>query len=104
MATTAMLLPRSICSWIVPRRRLMSPMTSPRWSPGVTVSTFMTGSSRIGPVFLLDLQALFHRRYEFARHGAAHRLVFEYEAAAALERLEDDPDFRELTGAARLLL
>ena len=35
-------------------------------------------------VFLLDLEALFHGRHEFARHGAAGRLVDELEAGAAL--------------------
>ncbi len=55
-------------------------------------------------IFLLDLEPLLHRRHVFARHGAARGRIDEFESLAALERLEGDPHFGELTGAAGLLL
>ncbi len=62
------------------------------------------GEVREHAVFLLHLQALFHRRHEFARHRAADRFVDELEARAALQRLELDPHFGELARTAGLLL
>ena len=55
-------------------------------------------------IFLLNLEPLLHRRHVLARHGAARGRIDEFEALAALERLERDPHFGELTGAASLLL
>ena len=41
------------CDWIMPRRRLRSPTTSPTWSCGVVTSTSMIGSRMIGPAFFM---------------------------------------------------
>ncbi len=38
--------------WMRPRRDVMSPMTSPMYSSGVTTSTAITGSSSTGAAFL----------------------------------------------------
>ena len=55
-------------------------------------------------VLLLHLETLLDRRHELLRHRPADGFVDEFEAAAALQGLEHDPHFGELTGAAGLLL
>ncbi len=41
-------LPRASICWTRPRRDVMSPITSPMYSSGVTTSTSMTGSRMTG--------------------------------------------------------
>jgi len=50
------------------------------------------------------ISTVFDRRDEFARDRAADDLVDEFEAHAALQRLEDDLDFGVLAGTTGLLL
>src|SRR5581483_1773798 len=48
--------------------------------------------------------ALLHRGDELPRNRASHHVIHELEARAALQRLDAQEHFAELTGAAGLLL
>ena len=54
--------------------------------------------------FLAFLEAFFHRRPEFTRHGAAGNLRFEHKATAGLTGFDGVIDLGELAGAAGLFL
>src|SRR3990170_1082906 len=100
-----------------PRRELRSPMTSPRYSSGVTTSTAMTGSSSFGwarPIAFFNptqpptlnpirlhrlLDAEVDRGYVLARDLAADDLVEELVALARLGRLEVDDGVAVLAAA-----
>src|SRR6185312_1781716 len=64
----------------------------------------LQGKSREGTFREHLSYAVLHRGYELPRNRASHHVIHELEARAALQRLDAQEHFAELTGAAGLLL